>query len=152
MVTTTATAWLVEAAGFELTVETVPSGVRVHRGPDAVDELFTDADAALAWAEAYVSVAAGALAEYEQARQAVEQAEQDARRAANRAAGRLEWAPDLGRVEVGERFRWDGWLWEVRQAHTTQADWPPSDDLAALWTRVRELEAPATADVSRRPA
>ena len=42
---------------------------------------------------------------------------------------------------VGDRFRYDGKLYRVVQAHTSQADWVPSE-LPALYTRITLDEWP----------
>ena len=42
------------------------------------------------------------------------------------------WAVGLA-VEVGQRYQYNGKLYKVVQAHTTQADWTP-DVTPALWT------------------
>lgn len=46
-----------------------------------------------------------------------------------------EWAPDVD-YEQGTRFRYFGKLFRVRQAHTSQAQYPPSIDTAALYEEV----------------
>lgn len=52
------------------------------------------------------------------------------------------WASVLGKpVEAGERIWYDGNLYKVIQAHTTQADWTP-DTAASLFTRVSLEEIP----------
>lgn len=50
------------------------------------------------------------------------------------------WQPGLS-VEVGERYRYGEKLYKVVQAHTTQADWVPSDT-PALFTEVSIEEWP----------
>lgn len=42
------------------------------------------------------------------------------------------WQTDLS-VKVDERYQYEGRLYKVAQAHTTQADWTP-DITPALWT------------------
>ena len=42
------------------------------------------------------------------------------------------WQSDLS-VKVNERYQYNGRLYKVIQAHTTQADWTP-DATPALWT------------------
>lgn len=44
-------------------------------------------------------------------------------------------------VATGERYQYNGKLYKVIQAHTTQADWTP-DITPALWTRVSLDEWP----------
>ena len=44
------------------------------------------------------------------------------------------WRSNLS-VKVGERYQYNGRLYKVAQAHTTQADWTP-DATPALWTVV----------------
>ena len=52
------------------------------------------------------------------------------------------WASKIGtEVNVGERLWYDGKLYKVIQAHTTQADWEPQDT-PALWTEVSLDEWP----------
>lgn len=46
-----------------------------------------------------------------------------------------EWAPDVD-YEKGTRFRYFGKLFRIRQAHTSQAQYPPSIDTAALYEEV----------------
>lgn len=52
------------------------------------------------------------------------------------AAEPVEWAPDQ-KVSSGEKRTYQGTIYECRQAHTTQADWPP-DLTLALWLVVPE--------------
>ena len=42
------------------------------------------------------------------------------------------WKENIA-VSVGERYQYNGRLYKVAQAHTTQADWTP-DSTPALWT------------------
>ena len=52
------------------------------------------------------------------------------------------WASMIGKqVNVGERYWFNGKLYKVIQAHTTQADWEP-DDTPALYTDVSIVEIP----------
>lgn len=52
------------------------------------------------------------------------------------------WASKIGtEVVVGERLWYDGKLYKVIQAHTTQADWTP-DITPALYTEVSVVEWP----------
>ncbi len=44
-------------------------------------------------------------------------------------------------VAVGAVRQFDGNLWRVVQAHTTQADWTPPT-VPALWTAERQTEGP----------
>ena len=46
-----------------------------------------------------------------------------------------EWRPSLS-VKVGERYKYAGKLYEVVQAHSTQADWAP-DKVPALFAKVQ---------------
>ena len=57
------------------------------------------------------------------------------------------WAADTT-YESGERIRYDGKLWRVRQAHTSQAQYPPSIDTAALY---EEVERPGQGDTPDNP-
>ena len=43
-----------------------------------------------------------------------------------------KWSEGIA-VNVDERYQYNGRLYKVGQAHTTQADWPP-DITPALWT------------------
>lgn len=43
------------------------------------------------------------------------------------------WAPQVA-VAVGDRYVFDGVVYEVRQAHTTQVTWEPPN-VPALWNR-----------------
>lgn len=45
------------------------------------------------------------------------------------------WAPDTA-YSVDERIRYDGKLYRIRQAHTSQGQFPPSVDTAALYEEV----------------
>lgn len=45
------------------------------------------------------------------------------------------WEPDIP-YSIGKRLRYDGKLWKVRQAHTSQSQYPPGIDTAALYTEV----------------
>lgn len=49
-----------------------------------------------------------------------------------------EWAEDLGEVKKGEKYQYNGKLYEVVQDHTTQANWSPSIYTASLWKMVDE--------------
>lgn len=52
------------------------------------------------------------------------------------------WASKIGaEVKVGERLWYDGKLYKVIQAHTTQADWTP-DNTPALYVEVSVVEWP----------
>lgn len=53
------------------------------------------------------------------------------------------WAAGLT-VEVSDRYQYDGKLYKVVQAHTTQADWTP-DVTPAMWT-VIDVEHAGTID------
>ena len=57
------------------------------------------------------------------------------------------WVTDKW-YEADERLRYDGKLWRVRQAHTSQAQYPPSIDTAALYT---EVEKPGEGDSPDNP-
>ena len=46
-------------------------------------------------------------------------------------------------VAVGEVRQFDGALYQVVQAHTTQADWTPPT-VPALWAAVRQTEGPTS--------
>lgn len=46
-----------------------------------------------------------------------------------------DWAPGLD-VKAGERYNHGGKLWEVQQAHTTQAGWEPGTATLALFVAV----------------
>lgn len=46
-----------------------------------------------------------------------------------------DWSPGVD-VKVGERYNFGGKLWEVLQAHTTQAGWEPGMATLALWKKV----------------
>ena len=46
-------------------------------------------------------------------------------------------------VAVGAVRQFDGALYQVVQAHTTQADWTPPT-VPALWTPVRQTEGPTS--------
>jgi hypothetical protein len=50
-----------------------------------------------------------------------------------------EWLPGVA-VEIAHKARFEGVLYEVIQAHTTQADWQPPA-VPALWRRVRDPES-----------
>lgn len=56
-----------------------------------------------------------------------------------------EWSEGVA-VAVGECYRCDGDLWEVRQAHTTQATWRPGATTLILWRKVDEYSHAGTAD------
>ena len=47
------------------------------------------------------------------------------------------WLPDHD-YSMGKRLQYDGKLWKVRQAHTSQAQYPPSIYTAALYEEVTE--------------
>lgn len=49
-----------------------------------------------------------------------------------------EWSADSVEVKKGEKYQYNGDLWEVVQSHTTQANWAPSLSTASLWKRVDE--------------
>lgn len=49
-----------------------------------------------------------------------------------------DWSAGIG-VKVGERYNYGGKLWEVRQAHTTQAGWEPGMATLALFVAVDAL-------------
>ena len=51
-----------------------------------------------------------------------------------------KWLPDI-QVAAGERYQYNGKLYRVLQAHTTQADWTP-DITPALYTEVSIEEWP----------
>lgn len=51
-----------------------------------------------------------------------------------------EWKPDTEYAE-GVRLRRNGQLWKVRQAHTSQAIYPPSIDTASLYVAVAPDDA-----------
>lgn len=46
-----------------------------------------------------------------------------------------DWSAGVD-VKVGERYNFGGKLWEVLQAHTTQAGWEPGMATLALWKKV----------------
>ena len=46
-----------------------------------------------------------------------------------------EWNPESNSYAVGDRVRYDGILYKVLQAHTSQASWTP-EDAVALFARV----------------
>ena len=46
-----------------------------------------------------------------------------------------DWSAGID-VKVGERYNYGGKLWEVVQAHTTQAGWEPGTARLALWKKV----------------
>lgn len=46
-----------------------------------------------------------------------------------------DWSEGVD-VKVGERYNHGGKLWEVLQAHTTQAGWAPGTATLALWKKV----------------
>ena len=50
------------------------------------------------------------------------------------------WSGDSVPVQVDQKFRYDGVLYKVLQAHTTQPDWAPPD-VPALFTRFRDPSA-----------
>lgn len=50
------------------------------------------------------------------------------------------WASGIN-VKQGEKYLYEGDLWRVRQAHTTQAGWEPSLSTASLWNRIDEEHA-----------
>lgn len=51
-----------------------------------------------------------------------------------------EWSTGLD-VKVGEKYQYQGELWEVVQEHTTQLGWEPSLETASLWKRIDEEHA-----------
>ena len=55
------------------------------------------------------------------------------------------WAPDTD-YAMGKRLQYDGKLWRVRQAHTSQAQYPPSINTAALYEEVHRPEQGDTPD------
>lgn len=57
------------------------------------------------------------------------------------------WKADT-EYKADERLRYDGKLWRVRQAHTSQAQYPPSIDTAALYA---EVEKPGEGDSPDNP-
>lgn len=57
------------------------------------------------------------------------------------------WETDT-EYKADERLRYDGKLWRVRQAHTSQAQYPPSIDTAALYA---EVEKPGEGDTPDNP-
>lgn len=57
------------------------------------------------------------------------------------------WEADT-EYKADERLRYDGKLWRVRQAHTSQAQYPPSIDTAALYA---EVEKPGEGDTPENP-
>ena len=52
----------------------------------------------------------------------------------HRSTGSTVWVAGI-KVTVGERFSYQGVVWEVVQAHTTQAGWEP-DKVPSLWKKV----------------
>lgn len=50
------------------------------------------------------------------------------------------WAPGMS-VQIGERYKYNGTLYKVIQAHTTQSDWTP-DIVPALFTVVSTETTP----------
>lgn len=57
------------------------------------------------------------------------------------------WEADT-EYKADERLRYDGKLWRVRQVHTSQAQYPPSIDTAALYA---EVEKPGEGDSPDNP-
>jgi hypothetical protein len=57
------------------------------------------------------------------------------------------WAAGVA-YKADERIRYDGKLWRVRQAHTSQAQYPPSTDTASLYA---EVEKPGDGDTPDNP-
>lgn len=51
-----------------------------------------------------------------------------------------DWSESI-EVKTGERYNCDGSLWEVITAHTTQANWKPSQDTLSLWKKVQAEHA-----------
>lgn len=51
-----------------------------------------------------------------------------------------DWSEGV-EVKTGERYNCDGSLWEVITAHTTQANWKPSQDTLSLWKKVQAEHA-----------
>lgn len=57
-----------------------------------------------------------------------------------------EWKADLGEVKAGDKYQYNGDLWEVVQFHTTQANWAPSLSTASLWKHIDEEHEGTEAD------
>jgi hypothetical protein len=57
------------------------------------------------------------------------------------------WAAGVA-YSADERIRYDGKLWRVRQAHTSQAQYPPRTDTASLYA---EVEKPGDGDTPDNP-
>ncbi|MGM9740047.1 MAG: carbohydrate-binding protein, partial [Candidatus Cryptobacteroides sp.] len=60
----------------------------------------------------------------------------------------IDWFPiwEAGKeLAEGEKVAYDGSLWRVRQAHTSQEGWEPSTSTAALFEHI-EVEATGTID------
>lgn len=51
-----------------------------------------------------------------------------------------DWSEGV-EVKKGERYNCDGSLWEVITAHTTQANWKPSQYTLSLWKKVQAEHA-----------
>lgn len=51
-----------------------------------------------------------------------------------------EWSEDLGEVKQGEKYQYNGKLYEVVQDHTTQSNWSPENQ-SSLWVEVVEDHA-----------
>lgn len=49
------------------------------------------------------------------------------------------WAADVA-YETGYKVQYDGKLWRVLQAHTSQAGWEP-ENAASLWEQINETHA-----------
>lgn len=56
------------------------------------------------------------------------------------------WATSMD-YAIGDRVRYDGWLYKVLQAHTSQADWTP-DITTSLFA---EVEKPGQGDTPDNP-
>lgn len=58
-----------------------------------------------------------------------------------------KWLPDHD-YTIGKRLQHDGKLWKVRQSHTSQAQYPPSINTAALY---EEVAKPGQGDTPDNP-
>ena len=58
------------------------------------------------------------------------------------------WQPDTDYTVDGKRYRWEDKLYRIRQAHRSQAQYPPGVDTAALYELV---SAPGQGDTPDDP-
>ena len=49
-----------------------------------------------------------------------------------------EWTSGLT-IKTGEKYQYNGELWKVLQAHTTQTGWEPSVNTASMWALIDEV-------------